>query len=149
MKKEIEEVLKKHLPEQMTGELLKRFNNLEEKERLLDASIATTELLRKDINKLEAGRKSAENILMREKEVQAREKSVLDTIRNQNLKRLQYELEQEKSNTNRIYALAEIVFKSVKPVFTQSLWGTTPVADGHGGILNQPYDLQGTKQEIE
>lgn len=145
MKKEIEEVLKKHLPEQITGELLKRFNILETAENQLIVVrklVAELKEENKELIEFKEKVKSVEkreiNLIQNEKDFEARRNTL-------KIEELKYQLEQEKTNTQKIYTLAKIVFKSAKPIY--ETYGFHDSVDQYGGLVRKNHESTTQEQE--
>ena len=144
MKTEINDIIK-HLPVEMSDMLMSRLDELQGKEVQLDAFKSERSVLLEKVRGLEELKNDAEAIDRRKVELDGVAKSLHLRQVNAETVSLKYELEQEKRNTQRIYDLAAIVFKTVKPLY--NTFGNMPVANNDGCISQEPFNKFTQEQE--
>lgn len=137
MKKEIEDVIRQHLPQQVGETLRKRLDQAEH-----DADVVNRQkhqLVKKDeeINALRERIEQLENQVKEEEQLEKDREEVDGKIRDQKVFEAELKADAAEARANEMAGFVGMVFKS--PVFRKSISGHQDIPDAQGGMMYGNY----------
>ena len=129
MEKEIQDIIEKSLPKQVGDTLKKRIELVDELEKEIKRLKSEIEKYENNNTLLNNKVRNLEHLASKENEILLKEKSLQDKERNLELDILKEKIKFTETNYQNIRQLAEIVFKN--RVLTYSKWSSTEQRDPH------------------